>query len=413
MAFTQIQRTAAAVAPVAQARVGGKTSDQKNRLRGLSYEQGLKALSPAGSLDEKDHQAAGIDAVQLKQAESKTSAVGDPKNDKGPPPEIEALGLKKVTVDCTLEAWAALSEIERAGVLNFLVAKEEQCKASKKLKSSKVTIKMGAKLEEVDEKVIAAEEKNAQDNTALMNKGKAPTQGQQGKTIGVKEGDVHVTETPKEKVTEVPIKEPKTMSEHFDAAGSTFDSADYKPEDMQQSGVTALLDQAAAQIKEYLALDPDARITLTVSASESHVPNPPQFKTVGSLAAARAANGVELARTYFAGLGIDAANLSFTTENLGANGPEWDPAISKHDAMYTVHQFVRLTVQAEVCVETDTDTKPDTETEETRTQDAELIKMVVTDDRKSSHKKKQRSPRQKKHRQKKHKKFRTIDCPVF
>ena len=226
-------------------------------------------------------------------------------------------------------------------------------------------------------------------NGALLENGKKPMGTE--KTIGVKEGDVKVTETQTTKVTEVPVKETKVMKDHFDAAGSTFDSADYKPEDMQSSGVIVLLDQAAAQIQEYLALDPNAKITFNVIASESHVTNPEQFKEPGSLAAARAANGVELAKAHFAALGIPLANVSFTTTNLGANGPAWDPkaGISKHDPVYTEHQFVRLDVTAAVEIESETsETKTETETAETETQDIELVKMNVKDDRKRTRKRK-------------------------
>ncbi len=277
MAFAmQERKTTSAATNVAQTNNVTAATDKKAQLRGLTFDEGTKALTPEGG----------------KQTDTPKP---DAKNDKGPPPEIVALGLKKVNVDCTLEAWAALNETERAGVLTFLVEKERQCLEQKKLKRSKVTISMGKKFESVDEKVVDEQNKKAQDNIALMNAGKPPMGD---KTIGVKEGEPQVTETTTEKITKVPITETKQMKDHFDAAGSTFDSADYKPEDMQQGGVIALLDQAAEKIKEYLALDPNAKVTLTVIASESHVTNPDQFKEPGSLAAARAANGVELAKAH-------------------------------------------------------------------------------------------------------------------
>lgn len=403
MAFAmQDRKTTSATTNVAQTNDATTATDKKTQLRGLSFDEGTKALTPEGN----------------QQADAKKPDAKDAKNDKGPPPEIVALGLKKVKVECTLEVWASLNETERAGVLTFLADKERQCDESKKLKSSKVTITMGRKFESVDEKVIDEQNKKAQDNVALMNDGKTP---KGDKTIGVKEGDVHVTETKTEKVTQVPITETKQMKDHFDAAGSTFDSADYKPEDMQQSGVIALLDQAAEKIKEYLALDPDAQVTLTVIASESHVTNPEQFKEPGSLAAARAANGVELAKAHFAALGIPTDHLSFTTQNLGANGPKWDPkaGISKHDPMYTAHQFVRLEVAAEVEVASEgTEEVKEPTTEETRTQDAQLIKMSVQDKRKmSSHKKNKtftpkRTKRTRSGKTRKHG-WGSVSCPTF
>lgn len=329
--------------------------DKKAGLRGLSFAEGEKALSPDPDRDP-----------------------ADPKTWKrGVPPEIEALGLKHVKVECTPEAWLSLSEDEKEGVISFLVQKEAACESDKDLKRSRVEIGMGRKIKATDETDLADKQADAATNQDLLRQGKSPMGD---KTIGVKEGPVEVTQTPTTRTTDIPITESKTMEDHIDAAGSTFNSADYKPEDMREGGVNELLEEAAQKILGYLAIDPNAVISLTVIASESHVPNPAQFKEPGSLAAARAANAITLAQAHFGSRGIPLGNISFTSQNLGANGPAWDPKVGKDDPSYTAHQFVRLSLSAQVEVDTgEKKTVTETVPGEKRVGDSQIIKMSVED----------------------------------
>lgn len=334
--------------------------DKKAGLRGLSFAEGEKALSP------NDEQTPD-DPAQWK---------------RGVPPEIEALGLKHVKVECSTEAWLALSEDEKEGVLTYLVKKEAECESDPDLKRARVEIGMGRRIKTTEEKALAEQTAEASANQQRLRNGEGPMGT--SKTIGIKEGETEVKQVMTTRTTDEPIMAAKEMEDHFDAAGSTFDSADYEPEDMQQKGVYELLEQAAQKILEYLELDPKAQVTVTVLASESHVTNPAQFSTPGSLAEARAANGEKLARGYFASAGIPLDNVTITPRSLGANGPAWDPkaGISKHDPMYTEHQFVRLSLSATVMVDTGeklqvTEPIP----VETPVGDAQTIKMLVTEKR--------------------------------
>jgi len=331
-------------------------SQQRNKragLRGLSFAEGEKALSP-------DAEQTSADPAQWK---------------RGVPPEIETLGLKHVKVECSAEAWLSLSEDEKEGVIAFLVQKEAACESDKDLKRSRVEISMGRKIKATDETDLAKKQADAASNQDLLRKGESPMGD---KTIGVKEGPVEVTQTPTTRTTDIPITESKTMEDHIDAAGSTFNSADYKPEDMREGGVNELLEEAAQKILGYLAIDPNAVISLTVIASESHVPNPSQFKEPGSLAAARAANAITLAQAHFGSRGIPLGNVSFTSQNLGANGPAWDPKVGKDDPSYTAHQFVRLSLSAQVEADTgEKKTVTETVPGEKRVGDSQLIKMSV------------------------------------
>lgn len=342
-------------------------------LRGMTFAEGEAALSP--------------DAVQMK-PDAASTALGtdkkqpEKKRDAGMPEEITALGLKKVKVLCTPETWAKLSGEEQQGVIVFLQSKEQECLEGRK----RVTVTVRSnKLLDVDEETVAGMEQDAAANVASMNGGQAPTkhtEGQSGKTIGVNTTPPETKSVPIDKVTEVPPKGPTSMDATFKAAGSTFDSADYEPEDMQQSGVYELLEQAAAKILEYRAIDPNAKVTVTVVASESHVPNPPQFKEVGSLAAARAANATALAQAHFASLNIDPANITYGVNNLGANGPEWDRALGSHHPLYTEHQFVSLELHAEVMEEDEAgETKVEGETKEETKVEGERVSLSVTSGR--------------------------------
>lgn len=332
----------------------GAQSDKKAGLRAMGFAEAEQALSPDGSNRE------------------------EPQEWKKVPPEIEALGLKHVKVTCTPQAWAELSEDERGGVIEFLVQKEAQCENDKDLKSSRVDIAMGGKIRAEDEKALAEQKTQASDNQARLRNGEGPMGTT--KTIGVKEGEVSTQETQTTRTTDIPIKEAKVMEDHFAAAGSTFDSADYKPEDMQEGSVMELLEQAVQKILEYLALDPNAVVSLNVVASESHVPNPPGFEVQGSLAAARAANAVALAQAHFAASGVPLANVSFNTTNLGAQGPPWDPELGSRHPDYTANQFVRLDLKAQVQVDTgEKQQVTETITETTQVGDSQIIKMMVED----------------------------------
>ncbi|MCB9737142.1 MAG: hypothetical protein H6745_31550 [Deltaproteobacteria bacterium] len=392
-------------APQAAEQLESAGASRGNELRGMSFAEGEAALSPEAPV--QMHAKGGgapAPAVQMKKKGGEL------------PEEIEALHLKKVKVKCSQADWEKLSGDEQQGVLDLLAAKEKS--------GTKCTVTIRSnKLVDVSEETVAGLEGDAATNVASMHDGIAPKKssaGQSGKTIGVNTNEA--TTVPVEEVKEEPKKVLKEHDETVKAAGSTFDSADYESQDMQQSGVMAILEEAAAKIAEYRAIDPEAKVTVTVVASESHVPNPAAFKEIGSLAAARAANARALAQQHFASVGIDPANIDYAIQNLGANGPAWDPKLGAHNDVYTQHQFVALELHAEVMEEVEEETPDEEKNDQPQPKvDGERISLSVSTKTKSKgsnsydkkFKKAKKGPRVKKTKYKKPKKYRTISCPTF
>ncbi len=366
-----------------------------NHLRGMSYAEGAAALQPSAPLQMKN---GGL--LQLKN------------KDKGPPPEIQALDLnKKLKVECPLSEWDKLDQVEKDAVLVYLTKQSAELDRSKMIKKRTVVISSKMMRQKDEEKISGYEDKIGA-NLERLNNGKGANNGGY---IGINKSNKTTTKSDKPPtITRVPIKETKEMDAHIEAAGSTFDSADYKPEDMREGAVAGLLQRAVAKVQEYLAMDPNAKIVINVAGSESYVPNPDEFGPT-ELAAARISNCIGLSKQFFADAGLSDANITYVENNLGVNGPKWVPANGADNAMYTEHQFVRLDIEAEVEVETDkyeeiVTPNPDQSTKE----DAELVKMSTYTKWKKQDKGKKIKQSGGRVRRTRVKKFKdTAICPVF
>jgi hypothetical protein len=364
------------------------------QLRGLSYDEQMSKLSPNEAQgDGQMKRGGGSSALQPKDGNGRTR----PRHDRIK--EIDALGLTQVKVRCTRKTWEKLSPEEQAGVIAFLIQKEAICVASKSLRRSKVTIRRGASLECVDEKVIQNQNDEVAANVALLNQGTSPGNGA---VIGVVEGAVVVGETPDQIVTMVPYsmvvgktepivtKTPHT-NESLGNVGSTYASADFevqKLNDLEQ--IEEMLARAATQFAAIRAADPEATFVIHIEGSESKVTNPDNFKKIFSLAEARVATGLAMCRKTF---GTD--GITYTNTVRKDRGPEWPnydvrqkKNITKDDSKYTDFQFTTIDIQAS-WVETSTvDGEPIYETglreevetpEPERTQSGRLITFKVKD----------------------------------
>jgi hypothetical protein len=348
-----------------------------------SYAAQSAALAP-GNQGSYASQAAALAAgggapVQMKGIHDEAAAVlvppspdlvqmkGGGKEEKdgpGPPAAIKALGLQKVTVACSIAHWKLLTKIEKGNVITLLLAKDAAClDEENRLESAEITIrerhvkKVEGHRGKSSRATVAGLEKEAAANNEQMKAGERPTTG--NRVIHVEAGPIETVLDSKKEMTYAPVTTTETMSSHIDSKGANFDSADYESQDMLQADVIALLEQAAQAITRFREVDPNAKVSLTVVASESKVTNPPEFEGEGKLAAARANNGLALAKAHLGAANISMSNISFSVNPYPkAGGPEWNNKLKKGDkgykgkdhADYTAHQFVRLEVNADVTV---------------------------------------------------------------
>jgi|GEM_PF-3445794 len=388
--------------------VGQDASSSKSQLRGLSYQEGVDALSPDNvqlmpdaSATQQSQQGG---AVQLKGGKKRKW-----EKKKDLPDEIKALGLKKVKVHLEPGAWDHLEEDEKQGVINFLTMKEEEIqsaankKSKRRIKRSTVTIR-DRHVRALDEPELVTLEAGANANKKKMNEGEAPgvveaSPTLKGKIIGVDPGNVTVEQTYTTTTETVGTKEKVTKEADFKSGESTFLSAEYTQEKMLANDkIMQLMEQVKAQIEEFLEQDPNARITVTTEGSESYVTPPPSHPNEGDLAKARADNGEQLVKSYLASVeGLDQGSITFVKDYLGAQGPAWDPkGLSKSEVnalkmsdLYTRWQYVNFKVTAEMTVdgkEPKTITK--TEVEETTKTDADIVTLAVTDKKKKRRRRK-------------------------
>lgn len=328
-----------------------QTASRTRNTQSQNTEGASRSASPVGGLSYDEQM------LQLKPA----STVQRKETGGGLPEAIAALGLKKVTVRCSQADWDKLGVEAQDTLLQWLQAREEVIKKSKNFKHSTVRITSQKVIQKDDEELTGMEEQAASNLAALgANHGKRHAKG----TLAVNRGEEH-TEIEK-------LAQAKPVAGNFDAT-STFASARYTPEQMQQSAaVQGLLMQVADKIKEIQAIDPNAVINVGAIASESYVTNPAGFEISGSLAAARAENAIIAAKAYFATDPeiLDTIKINYTSDNRGANGPDWDGTKSKDDACYTDHQYVRLEVEMA--------STPPPETLTHTTQDAETVSVRTT-----------------------------------
>ncbi|PKN59227.1 MAG: hypothetical protein CVU56_01745 [Deltaproteobacteria bacterium HGW-Deltaproteobacteria-14] len=344
----QIQRRESALHDTSNTTSADRRGSDRSNLRGLSYAEGVSALSP-------DNVQLMPDASASVQKRDKPGDKGGDKeaakNAAGPPARIEALGLpRKITVHCPLAVWDQLDKPQRDAVIEYLEhQKYLATRKSSKLKRCVITISAQS-LSSMSEQEVADLERERDANTARLNGHQTPTEGASGmKVIGVDKGEATTIVIPIDKVKEVPVMTPENDEAVFPTTGSTFDSAKYEPSDMQNDAVFKLLDEVAAKIQEYLAKDPNAQISVSAIGSESQVPNPPSHPNVYDLAKARSRNAITLAQTHFARFAD--AKISYGAEIVSDRGPAWEKPYDSHADKYTQHQYVQLKVSASMMVD--------------------------------------------------------------
>lgn len=372
MSMQQMQDTKRNQSGSASVTKGDQSRGALAHLRGLTYDQQLAALSPNGG--------AG-------------NAKEDPEG--GLPPEIVALNLKHVTVEIKDGAWAKLEPGEQANVLTFLLAKEAYAKKNKKVKSYKVTIgvdkienQSDEELEKIDSKALVGNDR--------MAAGKGPKgAGNREGYIGVEKGDPEVTRTVK------PAPDP--VSQTFDSE-STFPSAKYKPEDMNNAAFNKTLEQAAALMASLREkFGGDVTLKFTVESGESLV-TPPGGMATGDLARLRGETAVAQAKKYFTDQGIDIENVTFATENKIGTTP-YKPGDDKHDPRYTKEQFLRVRIEMTG--------QGEPEYDESTEWDAEMVYLNSTASVKPTRQKTTKNRTKTKRRRKTSNKKGAVSCPVF
>ncbi len=343
----QLQHRHDAAMPGAQNKQGSRSS-VLNSLRGMSYNEGAAALSPNSAAN-----------VQRKGRRDKPVL----------PEPIEALGLKKVTVIVEPGAWEKLSESEQQSVLNYLSSREAHAKKSKKTRGYTVTIGSKELGPQTDDQLATVNDQ-AEAGTARMDKGRAPKHRDENPNsyIGVNPGKVHI------KTTEIePDQKPDAAN--FETE-STFPSAKYKPEDMNNEAFNKTLETAAAYMRQLREqFGPDVQLSLTVESGESLV-TPPEGMVTGDLARLRAETAIAQATAYFEAQGIDTSHIDFGTQTHIGTTP-YIRGVSDPDAQcYTDEQFLRVTVEMSG--------EPQPEVKEERSTEAEVITLDTKTDLKHS-----------------------------
>jgi hypothetical protein len=122
----------------------------------------------------------------------------------------------------------------------------------------------------------------------------------------------------------------------------TFKSGDFKVDKNNTE-----LYKTISDIAHFAVDHPDAKMEITIHASESHVPNQGDLKP-GDLADKRAAELKSYIQNIltFNGITVDGENLSIVIDT-GVNGPAWDPTHgdTKDDAKFADNQFVKTDIK--------------------------------------------------------------------
>lgn len=113
---------------------------------------------------------------------------------------------------------------------------------------------------------------------------------------------------------------------------NSFKSGQYKLTD------TSLIDAAIAEINAIVAKTPNTKYDVVTTSSESKVPNRGVGLKPGDLSLKR---GQEVENYIKSKLGD---NVSLKNNNLGIQGPEWDPSKGNDNPEYTKYQYTTITL---------------------------------------------------------------------
>jgi hypothetical protein len=152
---------------------------------------------------------------------------------------------------------------------------------------------------------------------------------------------IRLTESDLEKIVRRVLSEQRIEDRGKPTAGAkatfklenTFESGEYKLNN------SAELSKVETAIESFLKKYPKSKITSTIKAGESKVPNPKGFEKEGSLAQARA-NEVE---KYF---GSKFPKLRFGDTDVVIGTTDWDENKGKNHPEYKREQFFIITVDA-------------------------------------------------------------------
>lgn len=348
-------------------------SGVREHLRGRSYAEQTAMLAPGGDVQMKADGGGGGDKKKAK-VDLKEGGEGP---GAGLPDPIAALELKRVTVVIENGAWDKLSPEEQGNVLHYLQVQEEKARKSRRTKGYTVTL--GTKpLEDQSDEALAAATADATYGSNRLADGRqamgarmvTDARGSSQREIVNPESYIGINASDPDVERHVEeVDKPEAAS--YDAE-STFPSARYKPEDMNNEAFAKTLESAAAYMAELRQrYGPDVELTLTVESGESLV-TPPKGMVTGDLARLRAETAKGQARLFFESKGIDTTGIDFATESHIGTTPYVSGKDDPHDPRYTEEQFLRVRVEMKG--------DPPPKVTETHTTDAEVITLTSDSD---------------------------------